>query len=240
MPCEKVVSASAIRECSGPVEARIAGNLPASKAMKIVSTPRKMMSESTPSVPVSTLVARLNTLPKSSELVTSSICCWLMPSDFSQSPKFVVTSLSCGVYSVTSCASLATETTRARIITITIRYTVRMVTSADSQAGTPLRSSQVRIGYTVIIRTSARIVGARNPEIARIPPAVIVAAASPIRMMRVRGKGARPVVAGVLTSPSAASWRRRSPARPRSPRSPARPRSRRGSRPRRGCRSVRP
>ena len=146
VPRENVPSASATLECSGPVEARIAGNLPASKAMKIVRTPRKMMSESTPSVPVSRVVARLKILPKSIWLVTSSICCWLIPSDFSQSPKFVVMSLSWGVYSVTSCASFATETTRARIIRITIRYTVRIVISADSQDGQPLRSSQVRIG----------------------------------------------------------------------------------------------
>jgi hypothetical protein len=69
---------------------------------------------------VSTVVARLNTLPKSSELVTFWICSWSIPSDFSQSPKFVVMSLSCGVYCATSWASFATDTTSARIITITI------------------------------------------------------------------------------------------------------------------------
>ena len=94
MPLANVDSESATRACSGPVDARTAGSLPASKARKIVSTPRKMMFESTPRVPVSTVVARLNTLPKSNELVTLSICCWSIPSDFSQSPKFVVMSLS--------------------------------------------------------------------------------------------------------------------------------------------------
>ena len=187
MPCEKVESDSATRECSGPVDARMAGNFPASKAMKIVRIPRKIRFESRPSVPLSTEVARSKTLPKFSEPVTLSTCCWSTPRDFSQSPTSAVMLLSWGVYSVTSCASLATETTRATIIVITIRYTVRIVARADSQVGTPLRSSHVRIGYTVIIRMRARIVGARKSLMALIPPAVIVAAASP---SRIRGREA--------------------------------------------------
>ena len=199
MPWEKEESDSATRECSGPVDARMAGNFPASKAMKIVRIPRKIRFESRPRVPESNVVARSKTLLKFSEPVTLSICCWSTPREFSQSPTSAVMLSSCGVYWVTSCASLATERTRATIIVITIVYTVRMVARADSQMGTPLRSSHVRIGYTVIIRTNARIVGARKSLMALIPPAVIVAAASPIRITRARGRGERPVT-GVLTT----------------------------------------
>src|ERR1700750_2858600 len=63
-----------------------------------------------------------------------------------------------------------------------------MVASAASQVGRPLRIIHRRRGWTQITSTSARKLGAMMPAIAFMPRAAIVAAASPRRISRPRGR----------------------------------------------------
>src|SRR6476646_8516637 len=65
-----------------------------------------------------------------------------------------------------------------------------MTTSNDrmaAQAGHPLRTNQVLIGYTAITTTSASTSGPTSHATARTPATVITTAAAPNRMISARG-----------------------------------------------------